>query len=80
MQQGLDPEEIKNRMNEHNPVFIPRNHKIEEIIEAANQGDFSLFHEMCELLKNPYLEQEGFKSYTLPPRPEEVVANTFCGT
>ncbi len=80
MQQGLDPEEIKNRMNEHNPVFIPRNHKIEEIIEAANQGDFSLFHEMNELLKNPYLEQEGFKSYTLPPRPEEVVANTFCGT
>ncbi|WP_291323184.1 protein adenylyltransferase SelO [Desulfonatronospira sp.] len=80
MQQGLDPEEIKNRMNEHNPVFIPRNHKIEEIIEAANMGDFSLFHEMNELLKNPYLEQEGFKSYTLPPRPEEVVANTFCGT
>ena len=80
MQQGLDPEEIKKMMNEHNPVFIPRNHKIEEIIEAANQGDFSLFHEMNELLKNPYLEQEGFKSYTLPPRPEEVVANTFCGT
>ncbi|WP_291319750.1 protein adenylyltransferase SelO [Desulfonatronospira sp.] len=80
MQQGLDPEEIKNRMNEHNPVFIPRNHKIEQVIEAGNQGDFSLFHEMSELLKNPYQEQEGFNSYTLPPRPEEMVANTFCGT
>lgn len=80
MQQGLDPEEIKNRMNEHNPVFIPRNHKIEEIIEAGNQGDFSLFHEMNDILKKPYQEQEGFKSYTLPPRPEEAVANTFCGT
>ncbi len=80
LQQGLEAEEIKNRMNEHNPVFIPRNHKIEQAIEAGNQGDLSLFHEMNELLKNPYQEQDDFQDYTLPPSPEEVVANTFCGT
>ena len=67
-------------MNRVNPVFIARNHKIEQVIEAGLQGDFSLFHEMNEVLKNPYEEQEEFSSYKLAPRPEEVVQATFCGT
>jgi uncharacterized protein YdiU (UPF0061 family) len=67
-------------MNRVNPVFIPRNHKIEQVIEAGLRGDFSLFHEMNEVLEKPYEEQEEFNSYKLAPRPEEVVQATFCGT
>jgi uncharacterized protein YdiU (UPF0061 family) len=78
--QGLKTETIKKEMNRVNPVFIPRNHKIEQVIEAGLRGDFSLFHEMNEVLKRPYEEQEEFSSYKLAPRPEQVVQATFCGT
>ncbi len=79
-QQDLYAETIRQRMNRVNPVFIPRNHKIEEVIEAGLQDDFSLFHEMIEVLAKPYTEQEGYGSYRSPPRPEQVVQATFCGT
>ena len=78
--QDLDSRTIKEEMNRVNPVFIPRNHKIEQVIEAGLKGDFSLFHEMHEVLKRPYEEQEAFSSYKSGPRPEEVVRATFCGT
>ena len=78
--QGLESEMLKKEMNRVNPVFIPRNHKIEEVIEAGLEGDFSPFHEMNEVLQKPYEEQEEFGSYQLAPRPEQVVRATFCGT
>ena len=67
--QDLETETIKEEMNRVNPVFIPRNHKIEQVIEAGLKGDFSLFHEMNEVLKKPYEEQEEFSGYKLAPRP-----------
>jgi uncharacterized protein YdiU (UPF0061 family) len=79
-QQDLESETIRQRMNGVNPVFIPRNHKIEEVIEAGLRDDFSPFHEMNEVLTTPYTEQEGYGSYQSPPRPEQVVQATFCGT
>jgi uncharacterized protein YdiU (UPF0061 family) len=78
--QRLAAETIKEEMNRINPIFIPRNHKIEQVIEAGLNGDFSLFHEMNAVLKKPYEEQEEFSSYKLAPRPEQVVHATFCGT
>ncbi len=78
--QGLDTGTIKEEMNRVNPAFIPRNHKVEQVIEAGLKGDFSLFHEMNEVLKKPYDEQEEHTSYKLAPRPEQVVQATFCGT
>jgi uncharacterized protein YdiU (UPF0061 family) len=67
-------------MESVNPAFIPRNHRIEEVISAARKGDFSLFHELHQILKTPYLEQPGFESYQQTPAPEEIVCATFCGT
>ena len=61
----------------NNPVVIPRNHKIEEVIAAAYEGDFAPFHRMADAVVKPFEENEEFE---LPPRPEEVVKNTFCGT
>jgi len=64
-----------------NPVYIPRNHQIEAAIRAAeDEGDFSVFHELHEVLQQPFTEQPGKARYQLPPEPEEEVKQTFCGT
>jgi len=64
-----------------NPVYIPRNHQVEAAIRAAeDHGDFSVFDELHEVLQNPYELQEGKQAYMSPPKPDEVVQQTFCGT
>ena len=64
-----------------NPVYIPRNHQIEKAIRAAeDQSDFSLFHQLHQVLQNPYHVQQGKEAYTLPPELNEMVRQTFCGT
>jgi uncharacterized protein YdiU (UPF0061 family) len=64
-----------------NPVYIPRNHQIEAAIRAAeDQGDFSVFHDLHEVLQRPFTQQEGKDRYMQPPEPDEVVRQTFCGT
>ena len=69
------------KMQAVNPVYIPRNHQIEAAIRAAeDHGDFSVFHGLHEVLQTPYTLQEGRWAYMLPPEPEEVVKQTFCGT
>jgi uncharacterized protein YdiU (UPF0061 family) len=69
------------RMQAVNPVYIPRNHRIEAAIRAAeDQGNFSVFHELHAVLQNPWQQQAGKDAYMLPPEPDEVVRQTFCGT
>ncbi len=64
-----------------NPAFIPRNHRLEELIVAAvRDGDFAPFHALHAVLARPYDEQPGRDSYRTPPLPHERVQNTFCGT
>jgi len=63
-----------------NPAVIPRNHRIEEAIAAALQGDLSLFKALLQALQKPFEELPEFASYVLPPQVEERVARTFCGT
>lgn len=67
-------------MRRVNPEYIARNHRIEQVIRAAEQQDFGPFAEMCEVLSQPYRPREGCDSYTDPPRPAERVLHTFCGT
>ena len=74
-------EERQAKMQAVNPVYIPRNHQIEAAIRAAeDHDDFSVFHDLHEVLQNPYLLQDGKHSYMYPPEPGEVVKQTFCGT
>jgi uncharacterized protein YdiU (UPF0061 family) len=64
-----------------NPVFIPRNHLVQEAILAAERDqNLAPFHALADLLANPYEFQATMARYALPPRPEEVVHQTFCGT
>jgi len=68
-------------MRSVNPMFIPRNHLVEEVIVAAvNNEDFQPFETLLALLSAPHEDQPGFERHALPPRPEQIVPNTFCGT
>ena len=67
-------------MKQVNPTFIPRNHRIESVIDSARDGNFSPFHELHQILKQPYSEQPQFAEYQNGPTPEEIVSATFCGT
>lgn len=67
-------------MQKANPIFIPRNHRIEEVIVAANNGDLDPFNRLHNVLSKPYTEQPENAEYENPPKPEEVVHATFCGT
>ncbi len=64
-----------------NPVFIPRNHLVEEAIRAAeDDGDFSVFERLVERLAEPFDFDPADARYALPPAPEQIVHQTFCGT
>ncbi|MCY4218780.1 MAG: YdiU family protein [Gammaproteobacteria bacterium] len=79
--QGMDQNERQSQMQNVNPIYIPRNHLIEESIRSAEDDrDFSKFHELHEVLKTPFAEQVGKKRYQKPPNPEQEVKQTFCGT
>jgi len=66
-------------MRQVNPRYIPRNHQIERIINAAVQDDFAPFEELSMVLSQPYRTQAA-DSYANPPLPAERVLQTFCGT
>ena len=64
-----------------NPAFIPRNHLVEEALSAAvNGGDLSAFEKLLNVLSRPYDDQPTHPLYAEPPRPDQVVRRTFCGT
>ncbi len=67
-------------MHAVNPAVIPRNHRIQEAISAANYGDFSFFERLLQALEKPYEERPEFADYMTPPTPDERVTRTFCGT
>lgn len=68
-------------MRSVSPAFIPRNHRVEAVIDAAvNRDDFSLFEELLTVLWKPYEDQPAFAAYADPPEPHQRVLRTFCGT
>jgi uncharacterized protein YdiU (UPF0061 family) len=67
-------------MRRVNPRFIPRNHRIEQVIAAAMEGDYRPFETLLQVLQRPYENQPDFAAYADPPLPEERVLRTFCGT
>ncbi|MEP1538257.1 MAG: protein adenylyltransferase SelO [Paracoccaceae bacterium] len=71
------PEDV---MRKANPVLIPRNHRIEEMIETAVAGDMTLFDRMTQALSSPYDVDAEFDDLRRAPKSDEVVPATFCGT
>jgi uncharacterized protein YdiU (UPF0061 family) len=81
---GEEPKDGATRraaMRAVNPAFIPRNHRVENVIEAAEQhNDFGPFEELLTVLSRPFEDQPAFAHYVKPPEPHERVHQTFCGT
>jgi uncharacterized protein YdiU (UPF0061 family) len=64
-----------------NPLFIPRNHRVEACIRAAeDNNDFTAFHRLLEVVTNPWDYVEQRNEYCRPALPSERVTRTFCGT
>lgn len=74
------PENHPTIMQATNPILIPRNHRIEEAIQAAYQNDFSIFHRLADALAKPFDENPEYADLENAPLPEQCVRNTFCGT
>jgi uncharacterized protein YdiU (UPF0061 family) len=64
-----------------NPAFIPRNHLVQEAIAAAtDSNDLHPFNQLVDVLEQPYRYRPELARFAMPPRPEQVVCKTFCGT
>ena len=68
-------------MQKVNPVFIPRNHLVEEAIEAATHGkDMGLLNKLLQIVSNPYEKLPGHDRYRQPPHGGDGFYKTFCNT
>jgi serine/tyrosine/threonine adenylyltransferase len=64
-----------------NPVYVPRNHLVEEAIVAAEtRGDLGPCDALLGVLATPFDDQPGCMRFATPPRPDQIVHQTFCGT
>ncbi len=80
-QEGGDPAAREAAMKAVNSAFIPRNHLVEDALNAAvDNGDLAPFEKILGVLARPSEDQPDVPDYMLPPRPEQVVRATFCGT
>lgn len=70
-----------NLMQRHNPAIIPRNHRVEEALEAAvDHGDYSVMERFLEVLSDPYAYTDQQAEYANPPEPADRPYVTYCGT
>ncbi len=77
---ALEPADGGERMLATNPAFIARNHLVEQAIEQGYRGDFAAFHRLHERLRQPFSWEAADADLATPPRPHEIVQQTFCGT
>jgi uncharacterized protein YdiU (UPF0061 family) len=79
-EERAEGDERRSAMREANPAFIPRNHLVEEAISAAViKADFAPLESLLMVLSMPYEDQPDFGRHADPPRPDQIVHQTFCG-
>ena len=78
--EGSPNEHRQENMRRINPRFIPRNHLVEQAIDAAMNEDFKPFEDLVGVLSAPFDDQPDKEAFASPPRPDQVVRQTFCGT
>ena len=79
-QQGRASTAVAQTMDTLNPYVIPRNHKVEAALTAAQQGDMAPFEKLLAAVRRPYEEGPGLTEFSEPAPPAERVYQTFCGT
>jgi uncharacterized protein YdiU (UPF0061 family) len=75
-----DARAIAEAMDRVNPIYIPRNHLVEEALAAATAGDLGPFQRLLDVLARPFEERPGLEPYTGPAPPSFGPYRTFCGT
>jgi uncharacterized protein YdiU (UPF0061 family) len=75
---GGNKENSLELMKKNNPIVIPRNHKVEEALEAANNNDLKPINNLLSILKKPYMEQSNIENFQAPSNNKNY--QTFCGT
>ncbi|MFT4059757.1 MAG: YdiU family protein [Legionella sp.] len=80
-EQAVDLNRVRKQMNQVNPVYIPRNHLVENAINHfIKDQDRSQLDTLLKILKNPFTQQKNTEQLQTPPQPQERVCQTFCGT
>ncbi|HEY8076420.1 MAG TPA: YdiU family protein [Labilithrix sp.] len=67
-------------MRRANPAYIPRNHRVEQMIASAERGDFAPFETLLDVVTRPFEDRPEHARFAEKPLPEERVVATFCGT
>ena len=67
-------------MKKNNPIVIPRNHKVEQALTEANNGNLEKMNKLNDILKNPYSNQKDIAEYQVPAPMSNEKYQTFCGT
>ncbi|KUM53891.1 protein adenylyltransferase SelO [Rheinheimera sp. EpRS3] len=79
--QGIALIKVSQQMDNTNPALIARNHLVAEAIkQATEQADLTLFNRLQQALAKPYTLSDANADFALPPQPQQLVKNTFCGT
>ena len=74
------PEKSLKLMRSNNPLVIPRNHKVEEALNSANDGNLNPAKKLLKILEKPYEDKKEINEYQLPAPPSDKIYKTFCGT
>ncbi|WP_018158194.1 protein adenylyltransferase SelO [Demetria terragena] len=78
---GLEGPTVASRMRQVNPTRIPRNHLLEEALDAAETGDLEPVHELIDAVTDPYGMRPHPERYAAAPPPGFTASHqTFCGT
>jgi serine/tyrosine/threonine adenylyltransferase len=67
-------------MDRVNPVYIPRNHRVEEALAQAALGEMGPFRRLLDAVSRPFEERPGLESYASPAPPGRAPHVTYCGT
>lgn len=78
--QDKSKEESYELMRKNNPAVIPRNHRVEEALKAAEHGDYSVMNRLLKVLSNPFGYTDEQAEYCTLPEPSDRPYRTFCGT
>ncbi len=77
---AVDPAERAEAMDRANPVYVPRNHLVEEALAAATVGDEAPLHALVDVLADPFTVRPGRERYGAPAPTDGPRYRTFCGT
>jgi serine/tyrosine/threonine adenylyltransferase len=73
-------QQVADAMDRVNPVYIARNHLVEEALAAATNGTMGPFHRLVDVVTHPFERRPGLETFEVPAPPSFGAYQTFCGT